>query len=293
LKILPKGMFFAIKEGLPNIVFMEAILLPTDFSPTAKNAAVYAIKLANQLGVKKLVLYHSYEIPLTIDPMVPAMQMLEIESLKEASQKNITDFKEELTALAPGIDIETLSEYGDLTEGLDEICEQLNAGLVVMGITGGGVLEEKLIGSNTLSVAKHTTAPVIIVPADAGFTPIERIMLTGDFDKKDTTIPLNPVRNILAVTGAKLFVFNVEEKPDNPDISYTAHQQLAEFDPEYHFSQNKNYVEAINTFALEYKADLLITILKKHGFFEGMFSADHTKMLAFHSHVPIMVVQAR
>ncbi len=269
---------------------MEAILLPTDFSPTAKNAAVYAIKLANQLGVKKLVLYHSYEIPLTIDPMAP-MQMLEIESLKEASQKNITDFQGELTAFAPGIDMETLSEYGDLTGGLDEVCEKLNAGLVVMGITGGGVLEEKLIGSNTLSVAKHTKTPVIIVPADAGFTPIEKIMLTGDFDKKDTTIPLNPVRDMLSGTGAELFVFNIEEKPDNPDISYAAHTQLAEFDPEYHFSQNKNYVEAINAFALEYKVDLVITVLKKHGFFEGMFSADHTKMLAFHSHVPLMVVQ--
>jgi nucleotide-binding universal stress UspA family protein len=276
---------------------METLLVPTDFSPTAKNAALYALQLAEQLAAKKIVLYHSYEIPVTIDPMVPGIQMLDMESLKEDSEKGLEIFKQELLALASGINIDTISEYGALTQGLDDVCSKVNAGLVVMGITGGGVLEEKLIGSYTLSVAKHTKLPVIIVPANARFTRIEEIMLTSDFDKADKAIPVDLVRKILAETKAKLFVFNIEEDEvieKYPSTimgeSYAIHSLLQDMNPEYHYSTNTNYVEAVNDFALEYQIDLIISIPKKHGFFERLFTTSHTKQLAFHSHVPLMVI---
>ncbi|MCW3086786.1 MAG: universal stress protein [Sediminibacterium sp.] len=277
---------------------MEAILLPTDFSATAKNAAVYALQLANQLGVKKLVLYHSYEIPVTIDPLVPGIQMLDIDSLKEDSIHNLTGFRNELKPTG-NTEITLLSEYGALTEGLDEVCKKVNAGLVVMGITGGGLLEEKLIGSNTISVAKHTRVPVIIVPVETSFTPVKAIMLTSDYEKTDKSIPVNAVRKVIAETNAKLYVFVIDEDAGEAVIKYPSdgseegsalYSLLADLSPEFHFSQNKHYVEAVNEFAVEYHIDMVISIEKKHGFFERMFTSSHTKMLAFHSHVPLMVI---
>ena len=278
---------------------MNTILVPTDFSTTAKNAALYALKLAEQLGVKKLVLYHSYEIPITIDPLVPGIQMLDMESLQEGSAKGLENFKLQIQQFAGNMTIDKVSEYGSLREGLDEVCKKVGAALVVMGITGGGLLEEKLIGSNTISVAKHSKIPVIIVPANAHFTRIEEIMLMSDFDKADTTIPVEAVRKIVTETKAKLFVLNVEAGSDEESNmtpsaimgeSFAMHTLLEDLNPEYHFSHNKNYVEAINEFAFENKIDLIITVPKKHGFFESLFSASHTKMLAFHSHLPLMVI---
>jgi nucleotide-binding universal stress UspA family protein len=278
---------------------METILLPTDFSPTAKNAALYALKLAEQLNVKKLVLYHSYEIPVTIDPLVPGIQMLDIESLKTGGEEGVRGFALQLKDFAGDIIIDTINEYGSLADGLDEVCIRTNAGLVVMGISGGGILEEKLIGSNTLSVAKHTKVPVIIVPAQASFTRIESVMLASDFDKSDKTVPIEPIRKIVEETKAKLLVFHLEENEEENAVTYSTSPEgasyalytlLQDLSPEYHFEKNKDFVEAINEFALEKGVDLIITIPKKHGFFEGLFTTSHTKALAFHSHVPLMVV---
>src|SRR6478735_763409 len=278
---------------------METILLPTDFSPTAKNAALYALKLAEQLNIKKLVLYHSYEIPVTIDPLVPGIQMLDMETLKAGSEEGVRNFALQLKEFAGDIAIDTINEYGSLADGLDEVCARTNAGLVVMGITGGGVLEEKLIGSTTLFVAKHTKVPVIIVPPKAGFTRIESVMLASDFEKSDKTIPIEPIRKIVDETKAKLLVFHLEENEDENAVTYSSSPEgesyalytlLQDLAPEYHFEKNKDFVEAINEFALEKGVDLIITIPKKHGFFEGLFSTSHTKALAFHSHVPLMVV---
>lgn len=277
---------------------MEALLLPTDFSATAKNAAVYALQLAAQLQVKKIVLYHSYEIPVSIDPLLPGIQMLDLETRKDDSEKALADFAQEIRTLGDQIVIDTLNEYGALTAGLDDVCEKVGAGLVVMGIMGGGILEEKLIGSNAISVAKHTRRPVIIVPPGATFTKIEEIMLTGDFDINDQAVPTGQLTTLLRETGARLFVFAHEPGTDRDekklsemlDGNEAMHALLRDYPPEYHVSRNKNFIESINDFALEYQIDLIITLHKKHGFFENLFSPGHTKTLAFHSHVPLMIV---
>ncbi len=278
---------------------METILLPTDFSETAKNAGRYAMQLAKQMGAKKIVIYHSYEIPVTIDPLVPGIQMLDVASLKADSEKGLENFRVSLMAFASGITIEVFNEYGALSEGLDEVCARVNAGLVVMGITGGGALEEKLIGSNAISVAKHTSVPVIIVPPTVQFTRIEEIMLTSDFDKDDRSVPVQLVKKMVAETRARLFVFNIDKEAaenESADTNrkqteeYVLHALLEELNPEFHFSQNTNFVEAVNDFVSEYQIDLIITIPKKHGFFGSLFSESHTKKLAFHSHVPLMVI---
>ncbi|MDB5209606.1 MAG: universal stress protein [Sediminibacterium sp.] len=281
---------------------METILLPTDFSPTAKNAAMYALKLAEQLGVKKLVLYHSYEIPITIDPLTPGVQMLDLETSKESSAQALENFEMKIRAFANNITIERINEYGALAEGLDDVCAKVNAGLIVMGITGGGALEEKLIGSNTISVAKHTKVPVIIVPSKVQFTRIESIMLTSDFDKADKTIPVGVVRKIVEETKAQLHVLHMEETDDEYGVtypsnvmgeSYALYSLLEDLNPEYHFSRNRSFVEACNEFVIAKGIDLVINVSKKHGFFERLFKESHTKMLAFHSSVPLMVINGQ
>lgn len=278
---------------------MKNILVPTDFSPTSKNAARYALQLAEQLGAPKVILYNAYQAPLMVDPMVPAVQLLNEENLKKDSQEALDKFKLFVTAFCPkNCTIETYCEYALLNNGLDEACLATGANLIVMGITGGGLLTEKLIGSNTISVAKHSKIPVIIVPPNSRFTKIEEVMLLSDFDKADKTIPVGPLRSIMEETKAKLFVFNVEEEVDEYGVtypsnvlgeSYAVHTLLQDLNPEYHFTRNKNYMKAIDDFVLEHHIDLIITIPQKHSFFESLFSSSHTKMLAFHSHIPLMV----
>ena len=283
-----------------QIATMKNILVPTDFSATALNAAHYALQLAKQLGTARLVLYHAYQAPMVIDPMVPVVQFVNEDQLKRDSQEALEKFKLILLAFCPKTCvIETYCEYALLNMGLDEACAKTNSDLIIMGITGGGILEEKLVGSNTLSVAKHTKVPLIIVPANSQYTGINRIMLASDFDKADTTIPVELLKKIITETNAKLIVFNIEEETDEYAVKYPANVMgesyaiytlLQDLKPEYKFSTNTNYTETINQFVLEYQVDMVITIPKKHGFFERLFSPSHTKMLAFHSHVPVMII---
>lgn len=278
---------------------MKNILVPIDFSATSKNAARYALQLAEQLSVPKVIFYNAYQAPLMVDPMVPAVQLLDENQLRKDSKENLEKFSLFVKAFCPKTCvIDTYCEYALLTNGLDPACVATDSGLIVMGITGGGLFTEKLIGSNTLSVAKHSNIPVIIVPPNTRFTKIEEVMLLSDFDKADKTIPVKPLRRILEETKAKLFVFNVEEEVDEYGVtypsnvlgeSYAIHTLLEDLNPEYHFTRNKNYMKAIDDFVLDHHIDLIITIPHNHSFFESLFTSSHTKKLAFHSHIPLMV----
>jgi nucleotide-binding universal stress UspA family protein len=273
---------------------MNSILVPTDFSETAMNAGRYAVSLACDLNVQKIILYNAYQAPISADPSMPAVQLFDIDILKKTSEEGLQKFRSQLQASCNGpMLFETKSEFQLLTSGVEELCKHHEIDAIVMGVTGGSKVEEVLIGSNTVSVAKHVTVPVFIIPKNATYKNIKNILLACDFRKVVDTMPVQAIKNLLDLTKAKLQILNVSEKQTKPDEAFESlllDTLFNGYGPEYHFIHDTHYTEAINHFADEHAIDLIITIPKKHGLFEGLFRKSHTKSLAFHSHVPLMVI---
>ena len=280
---------------------MKNILVPTDFSSTSKNAALYAIQLAQQLEVPKVILYHAYEISLVIDSPVPDVELLDEKFLKKESIDQLEELKHFLQSVSPkALTIETCAEYGNLNSGLDTACAATGSGLIVMGVTGGGLIKEKLIGSNAIAVAKYSKVQVIVVPPHAGFTKINDVLLLTDFKNSDTTIPDAFIKGLIHNTKAKLYVLHIEEGGRHPERmqpsgvtgeSYALYKLLKDIHPEYHFIKSEGFVETVNDFAKKHMIDLIITAPRKHSFFETLFAPTHTKRLAFHSSIPVAIVR--
>lgn len=277
---------------------MQTILVPTDFSSTAKNAALYALQFAEAVKAERVVFYHTYELPVSVDPMMPTLQMFSLDDIRKVSETGLDNFVTNLKeTYSTSIPVSSVCEFGPLTEGIQEIAEKEKVDLIIMGITGGGKIDEVLIGSNTTSVAKHTNVPVIIVPAECHYSPVEEVMLACDFKQVVETTPVKPIADLLDATKAKLFVLNVssDKDPLPEDASYEGLMldtlfQAKGHKPEYHFLEAEDFTEAINYFAMENEIDLIVAIPKKHGWFDGLFRRNHTRTLAFHSHVPLMIV---
>lgn len=275
---------------------MHTLLLPTDFSETAKNAALYAVSFAKQLGVKKIVVYNAYQQPIVTDTTIAPVELIDFNELKKISAAGLEHFKEIVAGYQPGeIQIETVSEFAVLTSDINDICKQYNIDIVVMGVTGGGKLDETLIGSSAVDVAKQVTVPVIIVPPGGVFTTIKKVVFACDFKKVVESTPVKAIKQLLDETKAKLLVLNIDHdnkhfSAETPFESLLLDTLLYGYEPEYHFVDSTDFIEAIDGFAKEKEADLIITIPKKHGFFEKLFKESHTKQLAFHSHIPLMVI---
>ncbi len=279
---------------------MKTILVPTDYSAAAKNAALYAINLASQVRVQNIILYNAYQAPpvLTETAVMPTTSLpyFDIETFHDISKKGMEQFKESIENLCPGdIKIDTQIEYGGLDNHVNELCKNNGADLIVMGITGTSKIEELLMGSTAVNVVKNTNVPVIIVPAGAKYNSIKNVMLACDYKKVAETTPLQPIKSILDATKAALHVVNVYESDKEITSNKTYQQELLHsllknYEPRFHFENNEDFITGINDFVEANNIDLIITIPKKHSFFEGLFKESHTKKLAFHSHVPLMYI---
>lgn len=275
---------------------MNSIIVPVDFSATAKNAAQYAIEFGKEIKIPRIVLYHTYQTNIVADPMASALAVLTLESVKEEAEKTLEQLKTELQKLAgEEMAVEALAEYGVLASNIKDAAINNNAAYIIMGITGGGALEETLIGSNTIEVAKHSSVPVIIVPPKTIFSTIKKILLACDFKDTRNILPTDTVIQFLQQTKAELHILHVEKT--NADFSSNTvfesvalETLLGDFNPQYHFINNKNFTDAVNQFAVENKIDMAIILPKKHNLLDSLLHKSHTKSLAFHSTIPLMAI---
>jgi len=279
---------------------MKTILVPTDFSHTANNAAQYAIDFAKQFGANKIVLFNTFSIPVSVspDPTASVLGGIDFKDLEKISTEGLMHLATHLRDTCPTeIEITTLSNYGNLIEQIQGACKETNADLVVMGITGGGVITQKVIGSNTTSLAKSSTVPVLIIPSEIAYKHVSRVLIVSDFESVETSTPFYPIQPLLDSTNAQLYVLHVAEnshhKMDEKAFESIAFKYLFEaYHPEFFFEVNTNFPETVNQFVKEQSIDILIVFPKKHGFLENLFVASHTKELAFNSSIPVLAAHA-
>lgn len=274
---------------------MKNILVPVDFSATAKNSALYAAALARELGAEKLILYNAYSMPLATEM---SWAVLQTEELQKASAEGLHAYKDELQSVCgEGLAVETISDFGFLAERIDTVAHEVKADLIVMGITGGGKLEEVLMGSNTTHVVHHTTVPVLIVPPDAKWKDVEVIGWACDYKDVMKTTPAVSISKMVEELKAKLVVMhnNPDPKAFDPDLFHSnvmVAEMFKKTRPEFDMANYENFLDAIHDFVERHKVDMLLVIPKKTGWFESLFRRSHTKMLAFHSHVPLLCLRA-
>ncbi|TKK69380.1 universal stress protein [Ilyomonas limi] len=280
---------------------MKNMLVPVDYSDAAKNALHYALGLAKQIEADKIILYNAFQPPvpadsisITTDGNFNTLGLYDMESLTESNKVHLERLKQEITeSYGSDIAVETISEFNLLSEGVAEICRSQNIALIVMGISEADGLSEALVGSNSLDVAKHVITPVIIVPRNAAYRPIQQILFTCDYKNVAESVPVASLKNILGATNAHLHVLHVDANAETQEHLQQAailKNLLHDVAADYHTIQHDNFKETVDLFAAQHNIDLIIAIPKKYGFFQSLFHHSYTKLLAFHSHIPLLLI---
>jgi nucleotide-binding universal stress UspA family protein len=275
---------------------MKTILVLTDFSDTAANAAVYAAALTHQLEVTSLILYHSYESIPPAQTEVPVLEPKDVERLHRDSIENLTLLKDRVrTFTNERTFIEILTDERPLIMAAEAVGAQYRSGLVVIGVTGKSKVERVLIGSNTMNIVKGSTIPVLVVPRKARFEKIRRIIFACDLKKVSQATPAKEIRSLIHQLNAKLLVVNVDTEdqehftPDTITEQAVLHQLWDQENPEYHYTNANDIAEGIALFALEHDIQLVIAVPKRHSFFESLFHPSLTKKLTFEISVPLLL----
>ena len=273
---------------------MKKYLVPTDFSETSKNAARYAVELAQDDPETTIILYNIYD---KLAPGSDGSLLTETdEDRKKVLNHALMNLEIELHEIST-VRIEYVAEEGtSLVESIEKYVRYNAINFVIMGITGATKLEQIFFGSNALNMARQGVCPVIIVPPKAQFKKIQNVMLLSDFKNVRSTTPVAQIRQLLETFKPNLHIVNVdsehhvqltdEYKKERDWMEKT----FSDFKPEFYFIRMYDFLEAASNFTADHNIDLIITVPRKHSFLSGLYKTSHTKKLAYHSHIPVAAI---
>ena len=138
----------------------KKILLPTDGSKFANNAANHGLYLAEKSGAEIIVLSvieNSFvnSIPLGEDTM-------DIENLlKKDCEKNLESFKE-LSKTSNNLNISYLIKQGSPAKVILEVADTENVDLIIVGSSGKSNFDKFLMGSVADKLVKSAHCPVLV-----------------------------------------------------------------------------------------------------------------------------------
>jgi nucleotide-binding universal stress UspA family protein len=281
---------------------MQKILVPTDYSNDAKNAAIYALEIAAKTN-SEIIFLHTYHVPVfdnesnTYESYKIILENIE----KEEEQKMkvfLDDLKEFENGKFKSIDISSQVKLGFLKDIILEIAQNEKIDLIVMGTRGASGIKKALIGSNTSNLINESNIPVLAVPENSVFKGLDRIVFACDYHLTENENKLYLLTELALLFGSEILIFNVVDDQEKlPSFDHALQGLKIEnilrgAAHSYHFANKDNHdiSEIIDDFLVQQKADMLVTIPKRLDFINSLFHKSLTKEMVCHSKIPLLAL---
>lgn len=260
---------------------MKKILVPTDFSPLAKNSVLYALSLA-KLFKSELIIFHSDNFPLD-----------ELSVYKEeVDEKMLTDHIGEISYMSSS------KMFNSLT--LNEVVQTNNIGLIVMTTNDEDVDPQKIFfGRNATEIAEHAVCPVLIIPSNYKYSTIDKLIYASDLHFIDQEIiKVIALAKLLGTSIEILFVSPIF--PDLKDVEKMDFQKkLEQLKQKHNFNEisytvektkrDNQFISGITEFLSRHDHDLLIMFHNHDTDFEEMVSSSHTEQMVEQMKIPLLI----
>jgi len=270
---------------------MSTILIPTDFSDTARNAFVYAVKLFGKDN--QYILLNTFEEPhSTGASMISLRDVMEEGSLEGLAEECI-HIKNILGEDTP--EITSISEYGSSVNSILRVARTKGINLIVMGTTGASGLKEVVMGSVAAGVIQESLVPVLAIPSNYVFRKPKNILLAADLKSNIDAEHLTMLKSIADAANGKITVVTVES--DDDDISmddveqgYNMHVQLENIEHAFEVVENEDVELALSLFANANGMDMIVTIPRKSNWFQRLLNPSISRKLAQHQQRPVLAL---
>ena len=270
---------------------MKTIILATDFSSIALNAANYAADMAVAINAD-LHLVNIQKIPIYYNDIPPVTTT---EDIIGNAEDTLNELKRQLERKTGNkIRITTEVEMGTFFTALSSICNSVQPFAVVMGSQGVTDAERIFFGSHTIIAMKQLQWPILAIPRGVKFANIKKIGLACDFEKVVDKTPVSEIEELVKIFDARLYVINTgSTEAHDPEMVFQSgllQVMLKDVKPQFHFINNKDIDDGLMDFCEKNNIDLLMVTHKRHSLLDKMMQRSHTKHLILHSHIPVMAL---
>jgi len=283
---------------------MKTILVPTDFSPAAENAARYALFLAQHLEAD-LLLAHAFKVPAETRVAAQAAWPLEnYEEIKKETNEDLDFFRHQLEKEAaheiyPPVyptKISGITELGNVTTTVRNLADHYKVPLTVVGMSGNGLLHRFLLGSVSRDLVEKADFPVLLVPAKPMPRHLRKIAFATDLTKGDIDI-IHSLASLARPFNADILIAHItDEKYEPSEQNALVREFLREVTSKAHYP--RVYYRHIKSIDVDHgldwlsehgMIDMLAMVHRPHPVLERLISGSYTQRVAKYIHLPLLV----
>ncbi len=284
---------------------MKTILLPTDFSLAAKNAARYAMHLAKEMRAN-VKLCNAVMVPIEVPlPAHISVPLIEIDALEKKAEEELKRCAEKMTELDQ---LETANDtyhplvthgigIGPVADVITSFATDHNVSLVVMGMTGAGGLRQFLFGSSSREMVELATFPLLLVPFDTSYKKLNKIVFATDLSKEDISV-IHVLAGFARNFNAEILLVHISDHV--PDSQINSKKKIEFFLNEitnhvnYHKIYYQHVLQATIDNGLDWLAEygqiqMLAMVHRKHEVLHKLFKGSHTQRLKRKITIPLLV----
>ena len=277
---------------------MRKVVVPTDFSENAFNALKYACQIFKYERSEIFILHAYADEVYQQDTIVKRSFLNEIKEVTYqkavSSLNNVLDQIREYSP-NPKHKFKTIAAFGTLTDEINDLVNDQNVDIVVMGTRGETNDRKITFGSNTLQVLKYVQCPVLAIPEDYTYhSPKELLFptdymvpykrrelkllceMSGSFRSNIHMLYINPLRKISL------------RQEDNREFLKECLQKARLF---FETTEEEDKTVAITKYIVHNDIDMLVMVNSRHSHLEDMLHQSTIDKIGLHIKIPFLVFQ--
>lgn len=282
---------------------MKKILIPTDFSPEAQNAAEVGRNLAIKFDAE-LVFLNSIEVtstetinvsgaPSNFDSYADSMMVHEAIQRANEEMNRLLDVSK-----FQGIKISQIIKLGSPFSHINDAVDNEGIDFIVMGTKGASGLSEVLIGSNTEKVVRRAKCPVLSVKDTVDESVFSSMVYATDMGESEDKV-IQTMKDIQHAYGSKIYIVWINTpnnfKPDKITKEllneYASKHDLAGY--EVNVFNDVIEEDGIRHFADEVGAGMIIMGTSSHTGLSRIIRGSIAEDMVNHAKRPVLTVSMK
>lgn len=271
---------------------MKKILVPCDFSYTAKQAYNFAVELAEKTEGEVFVL-RVIDLPFSYESAYAAGHFSHeeklLQQLQDVAQKNFESLRK---VSRPYPNVHFSAVHGAVTDTIITFAENEKIDLIVMGTNGASGMKEYFVGSNTEKIVRYAPVPVISIRNLTGLKSITNIVFPTDVTSASKDL-VAKVKELQQLFDAKLHLLlvSIDYKLVNSSMLLGKLEKFAKDNYLTNYTlnlQREDSAEAgIVEFAKEVGGDMIAMATHGRKGLAHLFSGSLAEDIVNHVHCPV------
>jgi nucleotide-binding universal stress UspA family protein len=263
---------------------MKHILVPIGSTESAKITLQYAIDFAAEINANILV-FRAYKAISKAGIMVNMTAIIERETnLYLRTMVNAVDRK--------NVAVKLISSKGSVLESVAAIDAEIGIDLIIVGAKSNSMKEELFLGSTAGNLVKNSNLPVLTVPENYVYKPINSILLAFKSGIVQSETALNPLKFLVKNLKPEVNSLLVKTA-DYSDKDLVLDKDLSELQTTFTTTENATTFQGVLEHFKSHNPSMLCVFRRKRGFFKKLWEKNTILKQEFHTSIPLLILRGK